>query len=473
MNLSTLFRFSTTLASVSLIQLACSSETPTEELPPGFLFTGADDQIAGSYIIGTGTVGIERDESSNPALRAQGNVALDQSAALYFPVSSVDANATGLSFRLRTNLSQISLSALIGSALTEAEGGYCQENCNSYPSIIISGGSNWTTVSIFFDNMLQSPEGISGFNPLDLRYISFSNAQAGDYDIWLDDVQYIYSPPTPQTMSATGGTSGNEPTADTVPPATVTVVPPATGTGDVSNPSENRLGKYVDQSMFLQAFGTARNPRYTYSKLLEAVDQFPSFAACCSESGKKREIAAFMAQAQHEADFLQAINEYGYELANNNPKFSNEGRTNADYCLGSADAGCSTGKSYHGRGALQLTWNYNYRFAQDYFSTQGLNYDLWANPELVGDDSDQGKLLLWSTALWFWMAGDPSYNNDSPHDRLKTGGFGSTTYKITGGLECGANPQNTTGAQQRAKYFTQWAARLEVTTGGNLTCETL
>ena len=52
--------------------------------------------------------------------------------------------------------------------------------------------------------------------------------------------------------------------------------------------------------------------------------------------------------------------------------------------------GCPAGQSaYHGRGPIQLSWNYNYKAAGD-----ALGVDLLRNPWLVQNDS----VIAWKTA---------------------------------------------------------------------------
>src|SRR6202000_3493261 len=52
------------------------------------------------------------------------------------------------------------------------------------------------------------------------------------------------------------------------------------------------------------------------------------------------------------------------------------------------------GKSYHGRGPLQISYAYNYGLAGE-----ELDLPLLAQPELVSRDGT----IAFKTALWFWM----------------------------------------------------------------------
>ena len=50
-------------------------------------------------------------------------------------------------------------------------------------------------------------------------------------------------------------------------------------------------------------------------------------------------------------------------------------------------------------------------------------------------------------------------------------GFGATTMIINGAIECGSNPSNKEGANNRANYYKDFAARLKVKVGEEkLTC---
>ena len=60
-----------------------------------------------------------------------------------------------------------------------------------------------------------------------------------------------------------------------------------------------------------------------------------------------------------------------------------------------ASCPCASGKTYHGRGPMQLSWNYNYEPAG-----RALGVDLLAEPERITQDPD----LAFSTAMYFWMS---------------------------------------------------------------------
>src|SRR5262249_6722827 len=123
---------------------------------------------------------------------------------------------------------------------------------------------------------------------------------------------------------------------------------------------------------------------------------FPAFAAEGSPADRAREVAAFFAQIAHETTG-------GWPAAPG-------GATSWGLCFveqhgcenGGCDAYCADdprwprapGASYHGRGAIQLSWNYNYGPAG-----AALGVDLLAAPDRVAGDGE----TAFGTALWFWM----------------------------------------------------------------------
>lgn len=129
------------------------------------------------------------------------------------------------------------------------------------------------------------------------------------------------------------------------------------------------------------------------------------------------------------------------------------------------------GRSYHGRGLIQISWNYNYgAFSQDILGDKNILLD---NPELV---SKSGELLILS-AIWFWMktqSPKPSLHDtvmamtaDNPvhyWNYLAPGNvsakrapsFGTMTNIINGGIEIPAYV-NKTKARNRVKHFMRYS----------------
>ncbi|KAK8914004.1 Chitinase 10 [Platanthera zijinensis] len=209
---------------------------------------------------------------------------------------------------------------------------------------------------------------------------------------------------------------------------------------------------------------------YTYDSFINATGFFPNFSSAGSLDTNKRELAAFLAQISHETTGK-------WESAPDGPYawglcFKEELNLNSSYCdLNSTEWLCSANKSYHGRGPMQLSWNYNYGEAG-----AALGFDGLREPELVANRSD----IAFKTALWFWMTA--RNNKPSCHDVMvgsfvptsadtaanRVAGFGLVTNIINGGLECLL--PNDTRVEDRIGFYQRYAQLLDVEVGPNLDC---
>jgi predicted chitinase len=189
----------------------------------------------------------------------------------------------------------------------------------------------------------------------------------------------------------------------------------------------------------------SRNSFYTYAGLTAAIGKFPAFANTGSDTVKKQEAAAFLANVSHETGHLVYVTEID---------------KSGNYCDTSQSYGCPAGTyAYYGRGPLQLSWNFNYYAAGNYL---GLN--LLGNPYLV----EQDPSVAWMTGLWYWFTGTGAGGVTSHNAMVNGNGFGATIRAINGGLECdGHNPAQM---QDRVNLYQQYASMLGVSPGGNLTC---
>ncbi len=243
---------------------------------------------------------------------------------------------------------------------------------------------------------------------------------------------------------------------------------------------------------------------YTYENFAQTAEYFPGFLAG-DRSNAKRELAAFLANVQQEttglcfasetpfdileklnsaADFKKITNQQLASWMNDEDKknLAGQGVVNlaglddsnrlkvinyvlqvkkpkGKYCQWASNpAGqnaCEKSPNYYyGRGAIQLSYPYNYiAFGQSDFVKKN-GYDLLANPGLVSDPSanqPHRSSLLWGSAIWFWMtpqAPKPSAHAvmsnqwqptaaDLKNNRIP--GFGTVINIINGGLECGAS----------------------------------
>ncbi|KAG5530510.1 hypothetical protein RHGRI_025454 [Rhododendron griersonianum] len=136
---------------------------------------------------------------------------------------------------------------------------------------------------------------------------------------------------------------------------------------------------------------------YTWSVFLQVADSYPLFGREGSIDDSKREIAAAFVHFTHQTE---------------------------------------PGKSYYGRGPIQLSWNFNYEPAGNSIGFDGLN-----NPDLIATD----PLIAFKTALWYWM--------NLVHSIIVSGqGFGETIRAINS-LECnGGNPATVNA---RVEYYTE------------------
>lgn len=212
---------------------------------------------------------------------------------------------------------------------------------------------------------------------------------------------------------------------------------------------------------------------FRYEALVEAAATFPEFCAVGSMDVRRREAAAFLANISHETTG-------GWATAPDGPHawglcFKEEvgcrGGGCTHYCAPSAMWPCAAGQTYHGRGPMQLSWNYNYGQAGD-----ALGLDLLHEPDLVTRDG----VIAFRTALWFWMTSQAP--KPSCHDVMvgawtpsaadlsanRRPGFGMTVNIINGGLEC--NLGSDRRVDDRIGFYSRYTGLLGVGPGDNLDC---
>ncbi|MFI0574685.1 glycoside hydrolase family 19 protein [Streptomyces tendae] len=211
--------------------------------------------------------------------------------------------------------------------------------------------------------------------------------------------------------------------------------------------SQTPVGNFVvSEAQFNQMF-PGRNSFYTYSGLTAALSAYPGFANTGSDTTKKQEAAAFLANVSHETGGLVHI------VEQNTANYPH-------YCDWNQPYGCPAGQAaYYGRGPIQLSWNFNYKAAGD-----ALGIDLLGNPWLVQNDA----AVAWKTGLWYWNT-QSGPGTMTPHNAMVNGaGFGQTIRSINGSLECdGKNPAQV---QSRVTKYQQFSQILGVSPGGNLYC---
>ncbi|MEV4032432.1 glycoside hydrolase family 19 protein [Streptomyces umbrinus] len=208
----------------------------------------------------------------------------------------------------------------------------------------------------------------------------------------------------------------------------------------------NPSGFVVSEAQFNQMF-PGRNSFYTYSGLKAALSAYPGFANTGSDTVKKQEAAAFLANVSHETGGLVHI------VEQNTANYPH-------YCDWGQPYGCPAGQAaYYGRGPIQLSWNFNYKAAGD-----ALGIDLLNNPWLVQNDA----AVAWKTGLWYWNTQNGP-GTMTPHNAMvNQAGFGQTIRSINGSLECdGKNPAQV---QSRVNNYQRFTQILGTTPGNNLYC---
>jgi len=215
--------------------------------------------------------------------------------------------------------------------------------------------------------------------------------------------------------------------------------------GEREAPAGCGLANIVSRTFFDAIFPAGgRNPVFTYDGLLEAAKAFPDFVAAGDATTCKKEAAAFLANVSWETGNLR----FAEQIAKDH------------YCQPQGGCPCDAAstdqtKWYYGRGALQLSWNYNYCAAG-----AALGFDLVGTPSMVSTSPD----LAWRTAIWFWMRGGRSC-----HSVMQPGGggFGATIQIINGGVECGKGGYGAVqGVTGRVDRYLDYARRLGITDPG-------
>lgn len=290
----------------------------------------------------------------------------------------------------------------------------------------------------------------------------------------------------PTTASTPGTTAepSSDPTVD--PPGSTGNDPtgPGPGTDTGTDTTDTSTGEPVPETLadllpldLFEAMFPEHDDLYSHAALLAAAAEYPAFASEGSADDRRRELAAFLANIGHETTG-------GWPEAPGGPYawglyFTQEVGCENNTCVGYCDPNnvqypCAPGKTYHGRGPIQLSWNYNYGQAGD-----ALGEPLLAQPELVATDG----AIAFRTGLWFWMteqAPKPSAHavmtgqwqpNADDMAKGRAPGFGMTINIINGGLECG-QPTNAK-VEDRVGFYARFTDMLAVDPGPALYCDTM
>jgi chitodextrinase/predicted chitinase len=225
-------------------------------------------------------------------------------------------------------------------------------------------------------------------------------------------------------------------------PAPAPAPSPAPPSGGGGSGFEKVISRAVFESMF-----PSRNGFYTYDGLVQATKTYPAFASTGTADDQKREVAAFLANVNHETGALVYVEEIN----------------KSDYCdNGAGGCPCAPGKRYFGRGPIQLSWNYNYCAASQ--SIFGDKEVLRTDPDRVAREA----WVAWATGLFYWMTSTGAGSMTCHNAMVNGSQFGETIRTINGGLEC--NGRNPGQVQSRIDAYVKFCNMLGVAPGGKTTC---
>ena len=214
--------------------------------------------------------------------------------------------------------------------------------------------------------------------------------------------------------------------------------------------------------------------------LCTSVCDYGSFLAVGDLNTRKRELAGFLANISHETgggtvDGLTDDSKSGLYF---NEEVGFIGSSAIGYVQGSGTSYLPVaGKSYHGRGPIQLSYNYNYGLCSDVLF--GDSSKLLNDPDLI----EQDGVLGFMTGIWFWMTPQPPKPSchqvitgiwepnspDAPNAEFN-GNFGLTIIIINN--EAGQSEHGTGAVARRAKYYRIFSAKM----GADITgehCDTM
>ncbi|CAD27103.1 ENDOCHITINASE [Encephalitozoon cuniculi GB-M1] len=209
------------------------------------------------------------------------------------------------------------------------------------------------------------------------------------------------SPPATQPGKDSGTSEGNKPSG---------------GTSGGAKKGSSGGGVNISSDQLTQAMtklGFSPKPEYIEAIVSRVNEKFSDL----------NEATMFIAQCAHESGGYQYIEEVACA-----------GGTG---CAGQYGTG-APGKSYHGRGFIQLSWPDNYKAAGE---ALGLGEELYNNPEKVSEDPNLGA----DVSIFYWesrVANAPG---------VKENHFGATTKAINGALECTGS--NTDKSKKRYEIY--------------------
>ncbi|MDX1304530.1 chitinase [Photobacterium sp.] len=255
---------------------------------------------------------------------------------------------------------------------------------------------------------------------------------------------------------------------------------------NIANPDNvRRAESIVDGAMWNYLF-PLRNEKYTYTRFLQAIAKFPAFCRTYTDGRDsddicKRSITTMFAHFVQETgahapnwETTKGVPEWRQGLYFLREMYKSEDKPDGTYNMCTGWQGekwpCAPGKSYFGRGAKQLSWNYNYGpFSEAMFGDQSI---LLENPAQVAD-----TWLNLASAVFFYVYPQPPKPSMlhvidgtwQPNAADKAAGiekgFGSTIQIINGAYECNKGSE-TALAQNRIDYYKLFAKELTLDING-------
>lgn len=236
----------------------------------------------------------------------------------------------------------------------------------------------------------------------------------------------------------------------------------------VAGPPDTGLASLLSNAQYENYF-PHHNPLYSYEALIKAAATFPLFAGEGDPPTRRRELAAFFAEIAHETTNGgpgAAGGPYAWGLYYTEELGCDDGHCTQYNTSNGGPYRAAAGKTYFGRGPIQLSYPYNYGQAG-----ADLKLPLLAHPELVSHDG----VIAFRTALWFWMragGSEPSCHAvmtgkwlpDTADRRLgRKPGFGMTINIINGNVECHTqSPAARKDREDRIGHYRYFARLLQV-----------
>ncbi len=214
---------------------------------------------------------------------------------------------------------------------------------------------------------------------------------------------------------------------------------------------------------------------FSFKAFLAAADSFPQFLSEDDIIVQKRELCAFLANIAYETgggwdDAPSGYYKWGLYFTEEKkcekgcPQYNDSAKIKYPPVAG---------QSYHGRGPLQISWNYNYgQFSEMYFHDKE---KLLKDPGLINRD----PVTCFASAIWFWTM--PQFPKPSCHDIIthhwmptekdiasgRVPGFGTVVNVINGGIECNKGEE---AAKYRYGYYRYFCNYFKIDPGPNADC---